>query len=149
MATILVGTDTTAAADLAVEGAARMARDRDAELVVLYVRSGGDLRAVVDPSRSPDPNGYLARLHHRFPDVRLRTRTDEGVPSERICAVAEEERAETIVLGNVRITGNNAKLVGNSVAGTITIDGKESLCDGNTKRLGDGTVGQTLACDGT
>ena len=38
MTTILVGTDTSAAADLAVEDAARLARDRDADLVLLYVR---------------------------------------------------------------------------------------------------------------
>lgn len=56
--------------------------------------------------------------------------------------------AETVVLGNVRIIGNNAKLVGNSVAGTITIDGKESLCDGNRQRLADGTLGETLTCNG-
>ena len=41
MTTILVGTDTSAAADLAVEDAARLARDRGAELLVLYVKSGG------------------------------------------------------------------------------------------------------------
>ena len=40
METILVGTDTSAAADLAVGSAARLARERGAELVVLYVRSG-------------------------------------------------------------------------------------------------------------
>src|SRR4051794_38612721 len=56
MTTILVGTDTTAAADLAVEDAARMARERDADLVVLYVRSGKDLHSVVDPSRAADPD---------------------------------------------------------------------------------------------
>ena len=52
--TILVGTDTSAAADLAVEDAARMARDRDAELVVLFVRSPGDLRSVVDPDKAAE-----------------------------------------------------------------------------------------------
>ena len=38
MRTIVVGTDTSAAADLAVEDAARLARDSGAELVVLYVK---------------------------------------------------------------------------------------------------------------
>src|SRR5439155_10698501 len=41
MATILAGTDTSAAADLAVEGAARLAHDRGAELLVLYVEKEG------------------------------------------------------------------------------------------------------------
>ena len=100
MTTILVGTDTSAAADLAVENAARLARDRDAELLVLYVRPEGDLKAVVDPKRAHDADGYLARIEQRFPEVRIRTRAEPGDPAERICAVAEAERAEAIVVGN-------------------------------------------------
>jgi nucleotide-binding universal stress UspA family protein len=100
MSTILVGTDTSAAADLAVEDAARLARDRDAELVVLYVRPDGDLRAVVDPKRAHDPDRYLDGIARRHPGVRIRTRSEPGDPAERICAVAEAERAEAIVVGN-------------------------------------------------
>jgi nucleotide-binding universal stress UspA family protein len=100
MNTIVVGTDTSAAADLAVEDAARMARDRGAELVVLYVRSEADLRAVVDPDRAADPSVYLSRLLARFPDVEARTRVENGAIADRICDVAEQERAEAIVIGN-------------------------------------------------
>jgi nucleotide-binding universal stress UspA family protein len=100
MTTILVGTDTTAAADLAVENAAGLARAQGAELLVLYVRPDSDLRTVVDPDRSADPNGYLARMHDRFPDVTMRTRTERGDPAETICEVAAEESADTIVIGN-------------------------------------------------
>ena len=100
MTTILVGTDTTAAADLAVENAAGLARARGAELVVLYVRPDSDLRTVVDPGRSADPTGYLARMRERFPDVPTRTRTEGGDPAETICEVAAEESADTIVIGN-------------------------------------------------
>ena len=39
MTTILVGTDTSASADLAVDDAAELARARGAELLVLYVRA--------------------------------------------------------------------------------------------------------------
>ena len=105
MRTIVVGTDTSAAADLAVEDAARLARDRGAELVVLYVRSESDLRAVVDPDRAADPHAYLARIPARFPDVSTRTRIERGEPAERICDVAEEELAETIVVGNRGLQG--------------------------------------------
>ena len=56
MRTIVVGTDTSAAADLAVEDAARLARDRGAELVVLYVKGEGADRSVVDPDRAADPS---------------------------------------------------------------------------------------------
>jgi nucleotide-binding universal stress UspA family protein len=100
MGTILVGTDTTAAADLAVEDAARMARDRGAELLVLYVQSDADGRSVVDPARSPDPAGHLDRLRSRFHDLPIRTRVERGEVADRICAVAEQERADTIVIGN-------------------------------------------------
>jgi nucleotide-binding universal stress UspA family protein len=100
MSTILVGTDTSAAADLAVEDAARLARDRGAELLVVYVQPDSDLRAVVDPDRAADPSAYLARIPERFPDVATRTRTERGEPADRICDVAAEELADTIVLGN-------------------------------------------------
>ena len=100
MTTILVGTDTSAAADLAVEGAARLARDSGAELLVLYVKADGDLRSVVDPDKAPDPNAYLEGMPGRFTDVATRTRVEAGDPAERICEVAAEERVETIVVGN-------------------------------------------------
>jgi nucleotide-binding universal stress UspA family protein len=100
MTTIVVGTDTSAAADLAVEDAARMARDRGAELLVLYVKPEGPDRAVVDPDRAADPAAHLRRLASRFPGVPTTTRVEEGDAAARICDVAEEVRADTIVLGN-------------------------------------------------
>jgi len=100
MTTILVGTDTSAAADLALEDAARLARERGAELLVLYVRPGSDARAVVDPDRAADPAAYLARVAARFPGVMTRTRVESGDAAERLVEVAEEERADTIVIGN-------------------------------------------------
>ncbi len=105
MNTIVVGTDTSSAADLAVEGAARLARESGSELLVLYVRPDGDLRAVVDPDRAPDPNAYLARVAGRFPGVPTRTRVEAGNPAALICEVAAEERAETIVVGNRGVHG--------------------------------------------
>jgi nucleotide-binding universal stress UspA family protein len=100
MATILVGTDTTAAADLAVEDAAKLAAARGAELLVLYVRPEADLRSVVDPAKAADPDSYLQRMARRFPGVTTRTVTADGDPAERIVEVAAKERAETIVIGN-------------------------------------------------
>jgi nucleotide-binding universal stress UspA family protein len=100
MNTIVVGTDTSAAADLAVADAAQLARERSAELLVLYVRPESDLSSVVDPGKAPDPQAYLSNMSHRFPGVATRTRVETGNPAERICEVAEEERAITIVIGN-------------------------------------------------
>ena len=98
--TIVVGTDSSAAADLAVQDAARMAKEREAELLVLLVRAQDDLRRTVDPALAPDPAGYLDRLRERFPGVVTRTRMETGDPAERLCAVAREVQADTIVLGN-------------------------------------------------
>lgn len=106
MKTIVVGTDTSAAADLAVEDAARLARDRGAELVVLYVRPEADLAAVVDPDRAADPSAYLARMRARFPGVATRTRVESGAIADRICEVAAEERADAIVVGNRGVHGS-------------------------------------------
>ena len=106
MTTILVGTDTSAAADLAVEDAARMARERDAELLVLYVRPNGSDRTVVDPDRAADPGAHLRRLAARFPGVTTTTRIEGGEPATTIVDVAEEVRADTIVLGNRGVHGS-------------------------------------------
>jgi nucleotide-binding universal stress UspA family protein len=106
MTTIVVGTDTSAAADLAVEDAARLARDRGAELVVLYVKPEGDDRSVVDPDRAADPATHLRRLVSRFPGVPTSTRIEDGDAAARICDVAEEVKAETIVLGNRGMHGS-------------------------------------------
>jgi nucleotide-binding universal stress UspA family protein len=100
MTTIVVGTDTSAAADLAVEDAARLARDRDADLVVLYVRPGSALHDAVDPGKAADPVRHVERLSTRFPEVRASARVELGEPAERLVAVAEELRADAIVVGN-------------------------------------------------
>jgi nucleotide-binding universal stress UspA family protein len=106
MRKILVGTDTTAAADLAVRDAAELARARGAELLVLYVAPEGDLRAVVDPAKAASPETYLAALPQRFEGVTTTTRVERGDPAERICEVAAEEDADTIVVGNRGVHGN-------------------------------------------
>jgi nucleotide-binding universal stress UspA family protein len=106
MTTILVGTDTSAAADLAVEGAAKLARAQEAELILLLVKSEGDLRAIVDPQRAADPDRHMTALRERYPDVATSTRTEIGDPAERICAVADELQVDTIVVGNRGTHGN-------------------------------------------
>ena len=100
MATIVVGTDTSAAADLAVNEAGRLAKATGDELVVLLVRPDRDIRAVVDPAKAADPERHLAQLIRRFPDVSVTTRIEQGDPAERIVEVAGELKAETIVVGN-------------------------------------------------
>lgn len=100
MKKILVGTDTSAAADLAVQEAARLAELSEAELLVLNVRTNGSAHDVADPKKSPDPERYLAEMERRFPDVRIRSWSERGDPADRLVEVAEAERVDTIVLGN-------------------------------------------------
>jgi len=100
MQKILVGTDTSASADLAVQTAAGLARAHDADLLVLYVKPPLDAREVFDPNKAPDPNAYLDRMGSRFPGIRVRTRQAPGNAAETICEVAEDEGIDTIVVGN-------------------------------------------------
>lgn len=100
MQKILVGTDTSASADLAVEAAAELARAQNAELVVLYVKPPLDAREVFDPRKLPDASRYLEAMGGRFDGVKVRTRLESGDPAETLCDVAEEEGVDTIVVGN-------------------------------------------------
>jgi len=97
---ILVGTDTSAAADLAVQSAAELARTNDAELLVLHVRAASAARDAVDPRKAADPSAYLAEMERRFPSITVRSWSESGDPAERLVAIAEQERVETIVIGN-------------------------------------------------
>jgi len=105
MRKILVGTDTTASADMAVSAAAELAGEREAELLVLYVRSDARATEAADPRKPADPQRYLARMNERFPKIQVRSWSEPGDPAERICEVAAEERVDTIVLGNKGVHG--------------------------------------------
>ena len=100
MRKILVGTDTSASADLAVQAAAALARVDDAELLVVQVRSDGSAHDAADPKKSADPDRYLATMSERFPALSVRSWAEPGEPAERLVEVAERERVDTIVLGN-------------------------------------------------
>jgi len=65
---------------------------------------------VFDPKHSADPDAYLGRMAARFPDLHVRTRAEGGEPAGRICAVAKEEGADMIVVGNRGISGRQARL---------------------------------------
>lgn len=107
---ILVGTDTSASADLAVREAARMAALTDAELLVLRVRGNGAAHDAVDPRKMADPDRYLSHMSQRFPELRVRGWSEDGEPAERLVAVAEAERVDMIVLGNRDTHGSRWKV---------------------------------------
>jgi nucleotide-binding universal stress UspA family protein len=100
MKKILVGTDTSAAADVAVQAAADLARGHDAELLVVQVRADGAARDAADPKKSADPDRYLAKMADRFPQLAVRSWSEPGDPAERLVEVAAAERVDAIVLGN-------------------------------------------------
>jgi nucleotide-binding universal stress UspA family protein len=110
MSKILVGTDTTSAADLAVEAAAGLARLQGSELLVVQVRADGGSHDAVDPRKSADPDDYLAQMGRRFPDVTVRSWSEEGDAAERLVDVAERERVDTIVVGNRGTHGSRWKV---------------------------------------
>jgi nucleotide-binding universal stress UspA family protein len=100
MSKILVGTDTSAAADVAVRAAAELARLTEGELLVVHVRPNGGAIDAADPKKSADPERYLASMEARFPNVTVRSWSEPGDPAERLVDVAEHERVDTIVVGN-------------------------------------------------
>jgi nucleotide-binding universal stress UspA family protein len=100
MKKILVGTDTSAAADLAVEAAAELAARAEAELLVVHVRSDDPARDAADPKKTADPERYLARMPERFPEIAVRSWAEPGDPAEKLVDVAEAEGVDTIVVGN-------------------------------------------------
>jgi nucleotide-binding universal stress UspA family protein len=102
---VLVGTDTSASADLAVAAAADLAAGNDAELLVLYVRTDGSSADAVDPKKAADPKGYLERMTARFPSLKVRSWAEHGDPAERLVEVAEAERVDAIVVGNKGVHG--------------------------------------------
>jgi nucleotide-binding universal stress UspA family protein len=116
---ILVGTDTSASADLAVEAAAGLARAHEAELVVLYVKPAVEAREVFDPRKAPHAGGYLRRVEERLRGIPTRTRQEDGDPVEAIIEVAEEENADVIVVGNRGTRGRRREFLSSVPGGLI------------------------------
>jgi nucleotide-binding universal stress UspA family protein len=115
---IVVGTDTSAAADLAVQAAADLARAHAAEMLVVYVHPQETARDAFDPKKAPDPVRYLGGIPGRFPGVRTRTHEATGDPAETISRVATEEGADVIVVGNRGTHGKRRSFL-SSVPGAL------------------------------
>jgi nucleotide-binding universal stress UspA family protein len=112
MQKILVATDASPAADLAVDRAARLAVAQDGELLVLYVRPSLDAREVFSPDSLPDPESYLGAMAEKYSEVKVRTRLESGDPAETICDIAEEEGVDVIVVGNRGTQGKRRWFLG-------------------------------------
>jgi len=126
---IVVGIDGSNTASKALTEAARLATAADAELIVVSCYQPPDAREISKwQSESP------AELSWRFtgtavveevlrdagesvvtevPEVKSRTRFEEGEPAETLIRVAEEEQADLLVVGNKGMTGAGRFLLGN------------------------------------
>lgn len=109
---ILVGTDTSTAAALAVEQAGELARSHDAELLVLCVRPPVDAREVFDPAGLPDVERHLEGLTRRLSGITVRAFQGTGDPAEIICEVAEKNDVDVIVVGNRGTRGRRRWFLG-------------------------------------
>ena len=95
---ILVGTTPMTAADPVVEAAAELASTHEAELVVLELEPLLDAREVFHPDGVPEGLSREARLRRQYPDIRVRSRQARGEAVTAVCAVAEQEAPDLMVM---------------------------------------------------
>lgn len=130
MSIYLAPTDFSEDANLALKEAARRARLNDAELLLLHVHSSpSHSEQIGHPRAFPNvEEETLASIHAQLnanwaacgmPDLRFRAIARLGVVADEICAVADEENVDLIVMakhskGRLRellLGGTTAKVV--------------------------------------
>jgi nucleotide-binding universal stress UspA family protein len=117
---IVVGTDGSATAELAVKRAAELARALEAQVHVVTAyssSSSGAWMAGAAGVAMPDPgdDGHAQRAAQEIVDqtsarlrtegVEVATHVCEGDPAEMLITIAGEEHAQMIVVGNRGMTG--------------------------------------------
>lgn len=129
--TILVGTDGSGTASIAVEQAVGLAKASGATLVVLsaYPPPSDAAPPFADAQGYPGvtvAQGLLEDIERRYADeVSLRTIIREGEPADVIIEAAETNGVDLIVLGNKGMTGAKRFVIG-SVPNTVS---HHSPCD--------------------
>ncbi|MGH2724508.1 MAG: universal stress protein [Actinomycetota bacterium] len=116
---ILVGTDGSDTASVAVDHAAWLAERVGAELLIVsaYRPVGGDvdtpLGRTSDHTEDDRARAILEHEQKRHGDrVAVRTILQEGNPADAILDVAEEEGVDLIIVGNKGMTGGKRFLIG-------------------------------------
>jgi nucleotide-binding universal stress UspA family protein len=117
---ILVGTDGSDSATIAVAHAIELGRALDAEVTVLsvYAAPRPDAPEVIS-SRHGDPTADIARAVLRDVDKRFEgkgtfaTRAEEGNAAETLMDITEEESFDLIVIGNRGMAGASKFMLGN------------------------------------
>ncbi|MFA5785627.1 MAG: universal stress protein [Actinomycetota bacterium] len=116
---LLVGTDGSTSADLAVKRAVELAGRLGARLTVTSVCSASDLQGSHfgphEASARRVGEGILlnVELHYGGKGVLLETMLEVGDPADRICQLAEEEGVDLIVTGNRGLGGAGRFSLGN------------------------------------
>ena len=119
--TILVGTDFSSGGDSAVHYRSVIAQAENAELLVVYVKTGcvlphGD-EDVADPGE-PQIRRQLETTAFDVPKVACRRLLLRGNPPDEILKVAADEQVDLIVIGTHGQTGSSAVPMG-AIAQTI------------------------------
>ena len=123
---IVVGTDGSETAQLAVREAAELARQTGAELDLVsayepvpqsrlrseQMEAPDDIAHTVGPREDVDAILREAAEEVEAAGVKVRTFARQGEPADAILDVAEEESADLIVVGNKGMTGAKRFLLG-------------------------------------
>jgi nucleotide-binding universal stress UspA family protein len=121
---ILFPTDFSHTGDSALRLATALARDSGAELLIVHVQEppmaygGGELYYGVPNPAVEDLERMLTAIKPTDPNVRFQHRLATGDPASAIVRLAEEEKADLIVMGTHGRTGFFRLLMG-SVAEAI------------------------------
>ena len=99
IAKILVGTAADDESAATMQLAADLAATHDAELVVLRLAPLVDARQVFDPDFVPESTTGDSSVGEQYPHLRVRTSQARGDALRTVCAVAEHERPDLIVVG--------------------------------------------------
>lgn len=117
---LLVGTDGSDSATIAVAHAIELGRALDAEVSVIsvYATPRADAPEVIS-SRHGDPTADIARAVLRDVEKRFAgkgkfvTRAEEGNPAETLMDIAEDEGFDLVVIGNRGMAGASRFMLGN------------------------------------
>lgn len=106
---ILHPTDFSRCADKAFQAACALARDRNAQLVVLHVLKPVTLAGqwIAFEVFERDVFESLASLRKREPDLRIETMVRKGDPARGILSLARELSSDLIVMGAGRSAGHD------------------------------------------
>ena len=140
MARVLVATDRSETADRAVRWAAALAAHSDAELLVVQVvlpqnapgTEAGAAEATRAAFTSQELEGFVKELAGDRGHARVEVDED---PARAILRVAEEERVDTLVVGNAGMSGRREFLLGN-VPNRISHNARCNVIIVNTTTLG-------------